>query len=301
MKGADVGSSGTFAELSTSVIFVEIGDDTLLERLRERARDPLRRKDAQPSRFDQSVSGLSAGELRLGVASTAGALTQLVDSIQSGSPVDDAIHTRARQIQVDMSTPADAPPLAPPMTEAVLDDVQSQLGVPLPDFLRRVYLEVADGGFGPGSGLLSAGELLKTYRHLKSSPPDETEADDWPDGLLPLVQADEAYYCCLDTSTGRILETDYDETEDDGEIIYRMVLCEIAPSLRAWLTAWLDAAPAGSMSQVALLHDSMIEAARTARAHIATMTPEQRAEMGLPEHGWEQIVWGGIGLETDSV
>ena len=102
-------------------------------------------------------------------------------------------------------------------------------------------------------------------------------------------------------STGRVLETDYDEIEDDGEIIYRMVLCEIAPSLQAWLTAWLDAAPAGSMSQVALLHDSMIEAARTARAHIATMTPEQRAEMGLPEHGWEQIVWGGIGLETDSV
>ena len=76
-----------------------------------------------------------------------------------------------------------------------------------------------------------------------------------------------------------------------------MVLHEIAPSLQAWLTAWLDAAPAGSTPQEALLHSSMIEAARTARAHIATMTPEQRAKMGLPEHGWEQIVWGGIGLE----
>ena len=199
-----------------------------------------------------------------------------------------------------MSTPADAP-LAPPATEAALDDVQSQLGVPLPSFLRRVYLEVANGGFGPGSGLLSAGELLSTYRHLKSSPPDEAEVDDWPDDRLPLVQVEEGYYFCLDTSTGRILETDYDEIEDDGEIFFRMVLREIAPSLQAWLTAWLDAAPAGSTSQEALLHDSMIEAARTARAHIATMTPGQRAEMGLPEHGWEQIVWGGIGLETDSV
>ena len=104
---------------------------------------------------------MSVGELRLGVASAAGALSQLVASIQSGSPVDPALHTRAREIEADMSTPADAP-LAPPATEAALEDVQSQLGVPLPDLLRRVYLEVADGGVGPGSGLLSAGELVTT-------------------------------------------------------------------------------------------------------------------------------------------
>ena len=185
------------------MIPVDTVDDTLLERLRERARDPRRRRDAHPTRFDQSLSGLSAGELRLGAASAAGALAQLVDSIQSGSPVHAALHTRARQIEVDMSTPADAP-LAPPATEAVLDDVHWQLGVRLPYFLRRVYREVANGGIGPGSGLLSAGELLSTYRHLRSSPPDEAEVDDWPDDRLPLVRVEEGYYWCLDTSTGRI-------------------------------------------------------------------------------------------------
>ena len=44
---------------------------------------------------------------------------------------------------------------------------------------------------------------------------------------------------------------------------------------------------------------SQVEEARKARAHIAAMTPEARAAMGLPEVGWEKVVWGGIGLDED--
>ena len=43
----------------------------------------------------------------------------------------------------------------------------------------------------------------------------------------------------------------------------------------------------------------MVAMARESRARIAAMTPEQRAAMGLPEAGWEQAVWGGLGLEPD--
>ena len=44
---------------------------------------------------------------------------------------------------------------------------------------------------------------------------------------------------------------------------------------------------------------SQVEEARKARAQIAAMTPEARAAMGLPEVGWERVVWGGIGLDED--
>jgi hypothetical protein len=50
-----------------------------------------------------------------------------------------------------------------------------------------------------------------------------------------------------------------------------------------------------------MLHDSMVAAARAARAHIAAITPQQRAEMGLPEQGWERVVWAGLGLEPDQL
>jgi len=29
------------------------------------------------------------------------------------------------------------------------------------------------------------------------------------------------------------------------------------------------------------------------------MSPEERAAMGLPESGWEHVVWGGLGLDED--
>ena len=29
------------------------------------------------------------------------------------------------------------------------------------------------------------------------------------------------------------------------------------------------------------------------------MSIEERRAMGLPDVGWEQVVWGGIGLEPD--
>ena len=140
--------------------------------------------------------------------------------------------------------------------------------------------------------------MLAAHRELRSSPPSEAEDDEWPGELLPLVAIDGSQFCCLDTSTGRMLESDYDEIESDDAVTYRLALHEIAPSLEAWLAAWLDATPA-SPPPAARLQDSMIVQARAARARIAAMTPEQRAEMGLPEQGWERVVWGGIGLEPD--
>ncbi len=276
---------------------MDAGDDALIARLRERAGDPQRRRDARPTRFDQAVGGMSAAELRLGVASAASALTRLVASIQSGSPIEPALHERARQVEADMSTPAETP-LPAPATAATLDRVEAQLGMPLPRFLRRLYGEVADGGFGPGAGLLSADRLLAAYRDLRSSPPSEAEDDEWPEELLPLVAVDDVHFACLEAATGRVLETDYDEIESDDDVTFRLTLSEIAASLQAWLAGWLDAAPVSS-PPAAMLHDSMVEAARASRARIAAMTPEQRAALGLPEHGWEQVVWGGMGLEPD--
>jgi hypothetical protein len=216
--------------------------DALIIRLRERAADPMRRTDARSTRFDQAVHGMSVRELQLDVASLANDLSRLVASIAVGGPIDPAAHGRAQEVQEEMSAPVEKR-LPAPATAAALDRVQSELGVALPGGLRRLYLEVADGGFGPGAGLLSAGELLAAHRELRSSPPSEAEEDAWPEHLLPLVDITEIPFWCLDTSTGRVVESDYDEIELDDDVSYRLALREIAPSLEAWLEAWLDDAP----------------------------------------------------------
>lgn len=44
----------------------------------------------------------------------------------------------------------------PPATDAQLKNTEKILGFPLPSFLRTLYQEVANGGFGPGAGLRGA-------------------------------------------------------------------------------------------------------------------------------------------------
>jgi hypothetical protein len=276
---------------------MEGSEDTLVARLREQAADPKRRTDTLPDLLSERVRGMSLDELRLNVESIAGDLSRLVSSIQSGTPIDAELHEKAETVAADMSAPAERT-LPAPATTAALDQAEAQLGLPLPALLRRLYLDVADGGFGPEGGLLSAADMASAYLELRAGSPSEVEDDEWPKGLLPLV-AVEAGHACLDAKTGRMHESDFDEVEgeEQDEVAFGLVFREIAPSLEVWLTTWLDAPP--MTPQVATLHSSMVEMARESRARIAAMTPEQRAAMGLPESGWEQVVWGGIGLEPD--
>lgn len=47
------------------------------------------------------------------------------------------------------------PPFAfPPATEQQIEQTEQQLGFPLPPLLRLLYTQIANGGFGPGFGIL---------------------------------------------------------------------------------------------------------------------------------------------------
>ena len=39
--------------------------------------------------------------------------------------------------------------------EGIVNEAESDIGFKLPRLLRRAYAEVANGGFGPGAGLVS--------------------------------------------------------------------------------------------------------------------------------------------------
>lgn len=83
------------------------------------------------------------------------------------------------------------PPLTPAKPEAV-DEAERLIGFPLPDLLRRCYLDVGNGGFGPGYGVLGVGgghpddlggTAVDLYRKWRTS---SAEARTLPDGLLPI-------------------------------------------------------------------------------------------------------------------
>ncbi|MGH4031337.1 hypothetical protein ACQB60_20655 [Actinomycetota bacterium Odt1-20B] len=60
---------------------------------------------------------------------------------------DDEVVEELRERARALSLPA-------PATEAAVTEAELVIGFPLPPLLRRLYLEVANGGFGPGEGIV---------------------------------------------------------------------------------------------------------------------------------------------------
>ncbi len=268
--------------------------DRLIARLRERAGDPERRVDTRPTEFSASLSGLDVAELFTRSRSAADDLRRLRDQ-----GVNDELRAKADDIERRMTTPV-ARPLPGPATAATLEAAEARLGVALPPLLRRLYLEVANGGLGPGSGILGIRggwtDHGRSIEDLYEEMSDSTTEDPrwvWPAGLVPLVDYGGAFGC-VDASTaeGRIVDWDPDELDDRGpDGGWSRSFREVAPSLAAWLEAWLDA-PAPVDETPKLLAQAMSTIPEVTRQHWASMTPEQRAEYGLPATGWGRALFG---------
>jgi hypothetical protein len=193
-------------------------------------------------------------------------------------------------------------PLPPPAPAATLDAAERVLGFPLPAGLRRLYAEVADGGFGPGEGLLPLAGLVAQYNELRS-PGMMPSGREWPSGLLPLVSMDPGWDC-VEAASGRIVAWDPEGLgERSSEDRFRRSFSVAHPTVEAWLAAWLDSRTAdeqrADMMARVMAPEYQVRQAREARAAIGRMTPEERAAMGLPAVGWERVVWGGLGWDED--
>jgi len=270
--------------------------DQLIAGLKARAADPDRRADVIVDSFSASVRTVDLGSL-LGMGrSMAGSLNQLLGEIrETGMPTAQS-REAADSIGAAMRTPA-RPNLPAPATASAVEAAEQEVGGALPIAFRRAYLEIADGGFGPGAGLLPLSTGLAAYRSYLAESPGPRRST-WPRGALPVTERDPGHYC-VEVPTGRVLDWDPEDLrEHSSEAAWQRSFSEVAPSVEAWLTTWV-----GSRTQAEEMADLMaraqVEDARKARAHIAAMTPEARAAMGLPEAGWEKVVWGGIGLEED--
>jgi hypothetical protein len=274
----------------------------LIQRLKRRASDPEQRTDFRQSRFDQRVSGLGLGGLLLEGLKAASDLGRVVRANQQGEAVPSDLMSRSDDIAAEMNAPASAG-LPPPASQGSIQSAESELGFQLPDLLRRVYGEVADGGFGPALGLLSLASAVALYREMAGggSAPVRQE---WPRYLLPILK-DSAVFFCVDAASpeGRVIVWDPEGLSEFASASeWSDSFSQEAASLEDWLRDWLES-PGPEQQFHMMFGDqiraSQIEMARESRAHIAAMTPEERAAMGLPEVGWEEVVWGGLGWDPD--
>lgn len=138
--------------------------------------------------------------------------------------------------------------LAPPLSPGEIQRIETSLGFKLPEPLRRVYSEVANGGFGYSYGLLGlsggprnedgqdAVGLYLSYR--------ETDPDDplwkWPLGLLPIGHLGCAMFHCVQCSDPEGPVIWFEPNPHDPGQRWDDSFIPFAPSLATYFRAWLD-------------------------------------------------------------
>jgi hypothetical protein len=274
--------------------------DALIPRLRERAADPERRTYVRETQFSRQMTSMDLGGM-LSLGRTLGGLLQQSVNAQREGVIDPEAVAMADDIQRRMETPVDDG-LPAPADDATVEAVEAVLRLTLPVGMRRVWTEVADGGFGPGFGLLPLARVVKEYGTLRSSGM-MPRGRAWPDGLLPVVSQDPGWDC-IEASTGRVVGWDPEDlSERSSEARFQASFSEVAPSVEAWLDEWLRSRTQAEEREAMMAEftspDYQVQQAREARAAIRAMSLEERREMGLPDEGWEEIVWGGIGWPPD--
>ena len=74
----------------------------------------------------------------------------------------------------------------------------------------------------------------------------------------------------------------------------------VAESLEALLRGWLDSPSPREVSAKAM-NEMLLDGLRTSMEYWRSMTPEERAEHGLPDVGWEQELFGHLGVDLDDL
>jgi hypothetical protein len=245
-------------------------DEELVRRLRELARDPARRSGDAALAASSTSIGDSLREVRDEHASQSEDFQREVAAYLGGvnSPfagmVQNAVTGDGNQARgllgalsrltggrqmfamtgagvVSFGGKVELVPAPPPASEQAVLTVESQLGFVLPPDLRQLYLEVADGGVGPGGGVFSLSALVAKHRELTVEPIGP-QGQPWPAELLP-VQGDDWDLVCVDRHTGRIVYWDLEELDDDDELppdqpTWAASFVPEADSLDAWLSEW---------------------------------------------------------------
>lgn len=132
-----------------------------------------------------------------------------------------------------------------------LELLEAEAGNPLPDLMRRIYLELADGGWGPAYGVLGVdsghtddlgGRLADVYRTWHETKDPMPSALSLPRSWVPFLHAGCAMHFCVETSNpdGEVLLFD----PNPGPPIEQCLLwrtSSFAEFVRLWLDGELEA------------------------------------------------------------
>jgi hypothetical protein len=164
------------------------------------------------------------------------------------------------------------PPPPPPAPRSAVEEAESLVGAPMPGLLKDLYA-VANGGFGPGYGVLGLkGGFADDMQRTAADILGEVAKGYWPGipaGLLPLCHWGCAIYSFVHCPSGTIFGWDPNPVDPDDDVPFFAQ----EYSLDSWLQAWLS----GTLLQPLLIVDE------SGRKYRGATISETRAAMDETE------------------
>ena len=258
-------------------------DDTLVARITERAADPDRRTNNSGIRSQAVDLGSVLGQLGGGqAAALQGFMGQFAD-VMKGFGVVNPMPVG------DRATGRDPAPLPPPATAEQVAEAEAALGFELPAGLRQLYLEIGNGGFGPGDGLYSLTDIAGQYADMTDEP-FGPQGQPWPANLLAICH-DDPGEICVDRDSGAVIFWDPEEIEGASDKYWRRSFKDEAGSIAELFEKWLGEPTAMErMDQARREGDE--RAIQSGIEMFGAMSPEERAAHGLSEDNWREEVRG---------
>jgi hypothetical protein len=142
------------------------------------------------------------------------------------------------------------PPPPVPAHPAAVEEVESLVGAPMPTLLKNLYV-LANGGFGPGYGLLGLRDGFTDDMHRTAVDIlGEVPRGLWPgmpSGLLPLCHWGCAIYSFVHCPSGRVFGWDPNPVEPGDEIPF----FSQEYLIDSWFHSWLS----GTLHQPLLVYE----------------------------------------------
>jgi SMI1 / KNR4 family (SUKH-1) len=150
-----------------------------------------------------------------------------------------ALDPKTRTDQTDVYLPH----VGEVLSEGVISATERELGLQLPQTLRKLYTEIGDGGFGPGYGFLRMSSpsrphddtVVDLYQSFHGPDPSDSTWK-WPEGLLLISDWGCAIRTGVICGTNRIVVFDPNLHDSDWADTFLDQDC----SLEEWLQSWCD-------------------------------------------------------------
>jgi len=122
---------------------------------------------------------------------------------------------------------------------------ERRLGFTVPPLMKRLYVEIGNGGFGPGYGLIGLtngvpDDTGKTgpeiYNQFRCSDPNDPNWK-WPSGLLPICHWGCAILSCVDCADSKFRMRIFDPNARHGDD-WADSFFEEAEGFETWISEW---------------------------------------------------------------